>query len=110
MNPFFFLTLTVSACAIAHYSIVFLEPSRASWFKATILGVSLVIGSNLANWAGFNPTPLLEWIVYIAVASGYAWSLFKLKPLNSVTVGTCYVAGSYVLARTVHLGLSAFST
>jgi len=109
MNPVFFVTLTMSACAVAHYSVVFLEPSKASWGKATMLGVFLVIGSNVAHWSGFNPIPMLEWIVYIVVTGGFVGALYKLKPLNSFTVGACYVAGSYVLAQAIHLPGAVFS-
>ena len=108
MNPVVFVALTMSACATAHYSVVFLEPSKASWYKATTLSVLLVIGSNIAHWSGFNPLPLLEWIVYVVVTGGFVGALYKLKPLNSFTVGACYVAGSYVLANAVHLDVNAF--
>ena len=110
MNPILFMMLTMSACAIAHYSVVFLEPSKASSFKAATLGILPVIGSNLAHGAGFQPTPVLEWTIYIAITAGLARTLYGLKPLNNVTVGACYVAGSYVLAAvysSVILGTSS---
>ncbi len=99
----------MSACAIAHYSVVFLEPAKASWLKATTIGVLLVIGSNIARWSGFHPLPMVEWSVYIVITGGFVGALYKLKPLNSFTVGACYVAGSYVLAYANALRIEAFS-
>lgn len=98
MNPFFFVALTLSACAIAHYSVVFLEPDKASVLKAAALSAFLVIGSNVARSSGFSPDPLFEWAAYIVATAVLVRMLYKLKLLNSVTVGACYVAGSYVLA------------
>lgn len=108
MNSIQFVALSIIACAIAHYSVVFLEPLKASWFKASTLGILLMLGSNVARWTGFNVEPILEWFIYIVVAGGFVWSLYKLKPLNSLTVGGCYVAGSYVLAHAVHFSAGAF--
>jgi hypothetical protein len=109
MNPILFIALSMTACAIAHYSVVFLEPSKASWFKAMALGVFTVVGSNVARWNGFSAAPILEWMVYIVVTGGFVWALYKLKPLNNLTVGACYVAGSYLLVHAIHLKLGAFS-
>jgi len=106
MNPIYFVALTLSACAIAHYSIAFLEPAKASVFKAVGLNAFLVIGSNVARWSGFGPDPILEWVVYFVITAILVRALYKLKVLNSVTVGACYVAGSYALA----LAFSATTT
>lgn len=109
MNSVLFIALTVSACAIAHYSVVFLEPAKASAFKAIALSAFLVIGSNVARWSGFDPEPILEWAVYIVITAGFARALYQLKLLNCVTVGACYVAGSYVLAVVVGAGANRFA-
>ena len=108
MNPVLFFTVTLSASAIAHYSIVFLEPAKASVLKAVALNALLVIGSNLARSSGFSPEPILEWAVYIVVTAGFVRALYRLKLLNSVTVGACYVAGSYVLAHAVDAATNTF--
>jgi hypothetical protein len=110
MNPLFFLGLTFSACAVTHYSVLFLEPTKASWMKALTIGVFLVVGSNIARWSGFNPVPMLEWIVYIVVTGGFVGALYKLRPMNSFTVGACYVAGSYVLAYAAHINAGSFNS
>ena len=110
MNPLFFFGLTFSACAVTHYSVVFLEPTKASWLKALTIGALLLIGSNIARWSGFNPLPMLEWMVYIVVTGGFVGALYRLRPLNSFTVGACYVAGSYVLAHAAHFQVSGFDT
>ena len=99
MNPLLFFGLTLSACAVVHYCVVLLEPAKASMFKAMTLSVLVVSSSNFAQGFGFSPDPILEWVVYIVVAACGARALYKLKLLNSVTVGTCYVAGSYALAQ-----------
>ena len=98
MNAVQFIALSLAACAIAHYSVVFLEPAKACWLKATILGVMVVFESNLARWSGFDTTPLLEWSIYNVVTGAIVRALYNLKPLNNLTVGASYVAGSYVLA------------
>jgi hypothetical protein len=42
---------------------------------------------------------MLEWAIYIALTACCVRILYKMKLFNSITVGTCYVAGSYVLAQ-----------
>jgi len=108
MNLLLFVALTLSACAIAHSSVAFLEPAKASVFKALALNAVLVIGSNIATWSGFKTDAMLELLVYIVVAAGLVRVLYRLKLLNSVTVAGCYVAGSYVLARAGSSLQSAF--
>lgn len=104
MNPILFVALTLSACAIAHYSVAFLEPAKASVLKAVAFNAVLVLGANVAMRGGFNPGPVLQWTVYILIAAGLARVLYRLKLLNSVTVAACYVAGSYALAQVVSVG------
>jgi hypothetical protein len=102
MNPILFVAATLSASAIAHYSIVFLEPAKASMFKAIAMNALLVIGSSVARSSGFGTSPILEWIVYSVLAGSLVHALYKLKLLNSFTVGASYVAGSYALAHAVN--------
>ena len=109
MQPILFIALTTGACAMAHYSIVFLEPEKASFLKAVAFNALLVVGSNIARSAGFNPEPLLEWTVYLLLAAGLVWALYKLKPINTITVGACYVAGSYALAHAASFGANTFT-
>jgi hypothetical protein len=99
MNPLLFVALTLSAGAVVHGSVIFLERDKASMFKAMAISALIVSGSNVARWLGLSPEPILEWIVYIAVTAYCVRILYRLKLLNSITVGTCYVAGSYVLAQ-----------
>jgi hypothetical protein len=103
MNPLLFIGLTLSACAVVHFSVAFLEPAKASMAKAVALSALVVVGSNVARWVGFSPGPILQWTVYIVVTACCVRLLYKLKSLNSVTVGACYVAGSYVLAQVAFL-------
>jgi hypothetical protein len=108
MNPLSFLGLTLAASAVTHCSVRFLEPERASLLKAVALNALLVIGANFAHWSGARPDPVVEWIVYVVVTAACVRSLYRLKPFNSVTVGACYVAGSYVLAQVAASRMSSF--
>ena len=108
MNPVLFVALTFSACAVAHYSVVFLEPAKSSVLKAGMLNLFLVVGSNAIHWTGATPGPVLEWCIYITGATVIARVLFKLKFTNCITVGACYVAGSYVLAHGIGAASSWF--
>jgi hypothetical protein len=99
MNPLLFLGLTLSASAVAHYSVVFLEPHKASVLKAMALNILVVALSNIARWTDLSFQPAAEWLVYVVVTAACVQGLYKLKSHNCLTVGTCYVAGSFVLAQ-----------
>jgi hypothetical protein len=99
MNPLLFVGLTLSASAVVHYSVRFLERDKTSMFKAMAISALVVSGSNVAGWVGFSSGPIFEWLVYTAATACCVRILYKLKLSNSITVGTCYVAGSYVLAH-----------
>ena len=103
MNPLLFLGLTLSASAVVHYSVVFLEPRKASLLKAMALNILVVGASHAARGTDIVAQPAAEWLFYIAITALCVQALYKLKSLNSLTVGTCYVAGSFVLAQAIAL-------
>lgn len=107
----FMLVLFSLATAIAHLSVVFLERPKASLWKAVGVVISFMVFNNLAlRFAPDVPAPL-QWVIYIGFVTLVVWALFRLKPMNNVTVAACYVVGRWALVYGVSLlPLEALST
>jgi hypothetical protein len=101
MELFLLITVTVAAIAIAHYSVVFLEPAKASWWKAAALVIIFAVGNNIAKRFSPGLPILLHWALYILVVAGIVWALYRLKPFHNITVAGCYVVGRFALVYSI---------
>ena len=91
------LATSVAAVAIAHYSVVFLEPSKASWWKAVALVIIFAVGNNLLKRLHLEIPVVLHWALYIVAVAAVVWALYRLKPFHNVTIAGCYVVGRFAL-------------
>ena len=103
MGLLLLIAITVAAVAVAHYSVVFLEPSKASWWKAIALVVIFAICKNLMHYFDIRLPAVVDWVLYVAATAGVVWTLYRLKPLHNITVGACYVVGRFALVYSVSL-------
>lgn len=87
-----------SAIVIVHYSVAFLERSKASWWKAATLAVFFSIGGSVA--ARYAPAVpyFVRWVLCFAIVSSLVWLLFRLRMWNNFAVAACYLAGSHIVA------------
>ena len=91
------VALWAAAAGIVHYSVVFIERPKASWWRASAFVVIFAVANNTAIRFGLNLPVLLHWAAYFLAAAVIVWLLFRLKPFNNVTVAACYVVGRYLL-------------
>ena len=103
MGLLLLIAITAATVAIAHYSVVFLEPSKASWWKAGVLVITFGICNAVAKRMGLHLPLLLHWMLYIGGVAGVVWALYRLKPLHNITVAGCYVVGRFILVYSVSL-------
>jgi hypothetical protein len=103
MTLLFIVILFAAAVAIAHATVLFIERPKASWWKAAAVVVSFTLFNNLAHRFALEMPTALEWIVYVAFVAFVVWVLFRLKPLNNLTVAACYVVGRWALVYAVSL-------
>lgn len=103
MAELFILVLFSAAVAIAHFSVRFIEPRKASLWKAVGVVLAFMVFNNLAQ-RYLPPLPsVLHWILYIAFTTFLVWILFRLKPIHNFTVAACYVVGRWALMYAVSL-------
>jgi hypothetical protein len=76
---------------------VFIERPKASLWKAAALVLAFTVFNNLVQRLSIELPAPSEWAIYIAFAAMVVWALFKLKPINNLTVGVCYVVGRWAL-------------
>jgi hypothetical protein len=103
MTILLIIVTTLAAMAIAHYAVLFLEPPKASWWRAVALVVVFAIGNNLIRRLSLDIPVLLHWALYIAAVAGVVWFFYRLKPLHNFTVAGCYVVGRFALVYFVSL-------
>jgi phosphate starvation-inducible membrane PsiE len=103
MALLFILVLFAAAVAIAHFSVLFIERPKASLWKAAGVVLLFMVFNNVAQRFSLELPAPAEWVIYIAFAAFVVWVLFRLKPLNNVTVAACYVVGRWALVYAVSL-------
>jgi hypothetical protein len=103
MALLFILGLFAAALAIAHFSVVFIERPKASWWKAAVVVLLFMVFNNLARRISLELPAPAEWAIYVAFMTFVVWALFRLKPMNNVTVAACYVVGRWALVYAVSL-------
>ena len=103
MALLFILVLFAAAVAIAHLSVVFIEPSKASLWKAAGVVLLFMVFNNLAQRLSPELPAPAEWVIYIGFVTLIVWALFRLKPVNNFTVAASYVVGRWALVYAVSL-------
>ena len=91
------IALILVAAAIVHITVRFLEPDRASKGKAVLLVILFAVWNNVRAYTGLEIPWPLEWFLYFCVTAVLVWTVFRLKPMHCVTVGSFYVVGRYLL-------------
>jgi len=89
--------------SLVHFGVYFLERDKASVRKAGVVIVSFSIFNNAFSYLGIQIPVAIETVLYIGLVSLLIWYLFKIKPLNSVTVATLYLVGRMAAVYLVSL-------
>ena len=101
MIVIFVLAAWTIALAIAHYSVVFIEPSKASWSKAIAFVFLFSVATYVTRRLHLEVEPIVMWVAYIVATAGLVRLIYRLKPLNNFTVGASYVVGRYLLVYAI---------
>src|SRR5690606_30701185 len=95
------ILLTLLGFLVIHFTVLWLEKSRASSRKAGLVLLAFLVAHNIyLNTVGQADT-FLDAAAYLGFTSILVWGVFKLKPVNAATVAATFLVSRVLLAYLV---------